>query len=422
VTPTVEDKAHVTALSGTPFAVLLYQFFPSDEVVSAKLFGDLSKCLADRGWKVTAYPSIYGFGDRPIRHSRRETWESVDVRRVWRPKFRQWSSIGRVLNAVWISVCWSALALDPRIRPNVVIIGTDPILSIAVARAWRRFKPETKLVHWCFDLYPEAAIADGKFKDDDLFIRLIRPVLHKAYACCDLIVDIGICMRERLKRYDSPAREATIVPWALEEYSSPVSSDPAERMAVFGAARLGIMYSGSFGRAHSSDEILSLARCMRDDDVQFAFAVSGSRVKDLENAVRADDSNIRFVSPAPLSNLMKRLGCADIHLVSLQEGWTGTVVPSKFFGALAAGRPVLFAGSPESAIARWIIALKVGWILSRMNVNETAQELRLYAADPQAQELMRTRCHQVYTSRFSKTQGTGQWHSELCSLTEIKER
>ena len=52
------------------------------------------------------------------------------------------------------------------------------------------------------------------------------------------------------------------------------------------------------------------------------------------------------------------------------------VVPSKFFGSLAAGRPVVFAGGPDSAIAGWIREFGVGWVLTADNVAEVAAELR----------------------------------------------
>ena len=71
---------------------------------------------------------------------------------------------------------------------------------------------------------------------------------------------------------------------------------------------------------------------------------------------------MRFAGFAPEAELEKRLTACDLHLVSLRPEWTGTVVPSKFFGALAAGRGVVFAGSPESAIARWIDEHQVGWV------------------------------------------------------------
>jgi hypothetical protein len=38
-------------------------------------------------------------------------------------------------------------------------------------------------------------------------------------------------------------------------------------------------------------------------------------------------------------------------------------VPSKFFGALAVGRPVVYAGPEQSDVARWIRSLAVGYEL-----------------------------------------------------------
>ena len=73
------------------------------------------------------------------------------------------------------------------------------------------------------------------------------------------------------------------------------------------------------------------------------------------------------------SDLEVRLSAADIHVVTLRDEWTGTVVPSKFFGALAVGRPVLFAGSPKSAVARWIVKHRVGWVLTESSMPEGSQ-------------------------------------------------
>ena len=123
------------------------------------------------------------------------------------------------------------------------------------------------------------------------------------------------------------------------------------------------MYSGNFGRAHSYDEILSIARALRGQSIRFAFSVRGNRFDELRRAVSEEDSNIAFVPFAAEDRLQARLSAADIHIVTLREEWTGSVVPSKFFGALAAGRPVLFVGSRRSAIAHWIEEHRVGWIL-----------------------------------------------------------
>lgn len=400
-----------------PSAIVLYQFFSPEEVVGAALFSDLTAGLVERGWEVSAYPSIFGFGDPSPKHPRRERWNGVDIRRVWRPRLRQWSNIGRALNALWMTMRWSILALSKKVNPDVVIIGTDPVMSITVARMWRRFKPETKVVHWCFDLYPEAAVADGTLANRGILMRAMQPVLRKAYRCCDLIADLGICMRERLRLYGSGARIITLVPWALEEHTAPVQADLSARTSLFGSVPLALMYSGSFGRAHECDLFLKLADLLAPDEARIVFSASGSRLKELQAATGSHPS-VRLVDPAPLNRLTERLACADVHLVSLRPEWTGTVVPSKFFGALAVGRPVLFAGSPDCAIARWIKELNVGWVLTEENLHEVMASLREYSFDIAAQGRMNHRCFEIYNRRFSRQVSIKQWDIELRALLE----
>ena len=95
------------------------------------------------------------------------------------------------------------MALNPRIRPDVIIVGTDPILSLLVAIAWRVLRPKVLVAHWCFDLYPEAAVAEGLLDEKSILVRFLKALLRSAYRRCDLIVDIGVCMRQRLGAYVS---------------------------------------------------------------------------------------------------------------------------------------------------------------------------------------------------------------------------
>ena len=116
-----------------------------------------------------------------------------------------------------------------------------------------------------------------------------------------------------------------------------------------------------------------------------------------------EDTNIRFAGFASEADLEKRLGAADIHLASLQPTWTGTVVPSKFFGSLAIGRPVIFAGSENAAIAKWIREFDVGWLLQQALLDATADELRKLAQSPERIHDLQRRCHAVYQEHFART-------------------
>ena len=116
---------------------------------------------------------------------------------------------------------------------------------------------------------------------------------------------------------------------------------------------------------------------------------------------------------APQEKLEARLGAADIHVVTLREEWTGTVVPSKFFGALAVGRPVLFEGSPDCAIAEWIQRFQVGWVLADGNEESIANELALLSHEPQRLQDLFRHCHQIYAENFSRSLTIDAWNREL---------
>lgn len=401
-----------------PKAVVLYHFLPPDEVVSAVHFGELAASLVEQGWEVTAFPSNRGIREEPLKYSPHDNWHGVEIHRLWRPQFSQSSGIGRILNAAWMLARWSILGMGPKLKPDVLIVGTDPILSVLVTIIWRRFKPTTKIVHWCFDLYPEAAIADGILKADSRTVLLLRTLLKKAYASCDLIVDIGSCMRKLLESYDSGRPMVTLVPWALKEPAAPVPIDLSERRRIFGEVDLAMLYSGNFGKAHSFIDILELARIVNKTGIKIAFSVGGNGAAALRDAITPADTNVSVIPPAPSERLAERLSSADIQIVSLKKEWTGTVVPSKFFGALAVGRPVLFCGSEDSAIARWITEFKVGWVLAPGHAEQTADELVRIASNRNELEKMCQHCQWIYSQHFLKPLITSEWNQTLLRLLE----
>ncbi|MCD6364963.1 MAG: hypothetical protein J7M14_03725, partial [Planctomycetes bacterium] len=281
---------------------------------------------------------------------------------------------------------------------------------------WKIARPGTKVVHWCFDMYPEAAIAEGMIKPAGIAARVLKRMLKFAYGACDLIVDIGPCMRRRLRHYSKTVRMVTLPPWALVEPSAALVTDKQERHKVFGDTQLAVSYSGNFGRAHSYEMFLKLARRLRGEDIAFAFSLGGNFADEVRRAVSPEDSNIAFVPFAPMERLEQRLGASDIHLVSLKERWTGAVVPSKFFGSLAVGRPVVFVGSADSAPARWIALHKVGWVLSEDTLDSLSEEFKRLSRSPQELRSLQRHCHSVYRENFSRKHVADAWDAELRGL------
>jgi glycosyltransferase involved in cell wall biosynthesis len=402
-----------------PKALVFYHYLHPDDVVSSVLFSELCAELVRRGWDVEARPGNRSWREEARHLVSKEQWCGVDIRRVWRPAFSQTKTLGRFSNAIWMIFRWSLAALTE--RPDFIIVGTDPILSVTVAGVWRVLRPRTRIAHWCFDLYPEAAVADGILRPGGWFTTLLKPILAHAYRSCDLLGDIGPCMSQRIRARGSKGRQVTLTPWALAEPALPLPINKPERVKIFANSPLALIYSGSFGRAHSSALILQLARRLDPYGARVAFSVRGNRA-DLLRREAAAVPNITFVPFTAQENLEVRLSAADIHVVSLREEWTGTVVPSKFFAALAVGRPVLFTGSQESSIAHWIREHKVGWVLTESTMDVTTNELLRYCRDPHRLPQLFEHCHAVYQRHFSKRSVVDLWDAELRDLLEHSQK
>jgi hypothetical protein len=57
------------------------------------------------------------------------------------------------------------------------------------------------------------------------------------------------------------------------------------------------------------------------------------------------------------------LASARVHLITMSPGWEGIVVPSKLYGCIRTGRPVLFVGPENADTAREIRAHDWGKVL-----------------------------------------------------------
>lgn len=391
--------------------VLLYHFFAPGTVVSAVHYTQLAAGLAAAGHDVEVWPSNRKRRNAKITLPSRSRSGRVVVRRCWRAPISQDRTIGRIVNTLWMWLYWVGRALTTR-GVDVVILGTDPPMSAVVARFWRFVRPRTRIVHWSFDLYPDAAVRRGYLRRDSFAEGFLRRLSALGLRACDAIVDIGPCMRERLAPRAPSVPAETIVPWAIAPSSAPRPPDPTLRRALFGDARAVLLYAGHLGAAHVAAPFLALARELRGDGVVVVFQAIGEREAEIREAARGIE-NVRFLPICPASELVRRLEVADFHLVSLRDGWEGTVVPSKFFGALAAGRPVIFAGPEDSSVARWTRELDVGVVLPAEATTPAspgaAQVVRAAIARQARDGAWSSHCREVERTRFSRETGISHW-------------
>lgn len=105
-----------------------------------------------------------------------------------------------------------------------------------------------------------------------------------------------------------------------------------------------------------------MLRFRQDSHFRFIFAGGGARRAALETFCRDHSiTNVFFGSYCDRSDLGVRLGQGHIGLVTQLPESLGSIVPSKTYGIMAAGRPILFIGPAASTPARIVARHQCGW-------------------------------------------------------------
>jgi glycosyltransferase involved in cell wall biosynthesis len=163
-------------------------------------------------------------------------------------------------------------------------------------------------------------------------------------------------------------KEHIIHVWADDRNIRPLPKEKSEKYIkkwrLHGKFVLG--YSGNMGRFHEMETIAEAAKALRyNDDIRFVFIGEGYKKKWLQEFVEKNQlGNCIIDTYVPREDLSEVLNLFDLGLVSLSPGQEGLSVPSKSFGLLAAGVPVVAVMSSASEIARVIEEESCGVVIT----------------------------------------------------------
>jgi len=345
--------------------LLINQFFWPDSSATSQLLTDLAKGLADRGHEVYAIGADSGYnvasaGDPP---------PGIHIHRVKTSRFSR-GRVGRVVSylSFYASATLSALTLP---RPDLVLTLTTPPLVSLLGTILKTLRG-TRHFTWEMDVYPDVATDLNYFKAGGIIDRVTGALADYSRRRADGIIALGECMKQRLVDRGIDAERIFVADnWADGAAIQPVprAGDPAH---------LVLLYSGNLGLAHDLDTLTGAILELRHDDrFQFLFVGSGGRRQELADFAAAH--NLPAIELRPYverTSLGESLSIGDIGLVTQREVCCGSVVPSKVYGLLAAGRPILFIGPRQATPALIVRRFNCGWHIDCGDVAALTRLLR----------------------------------------------
>jgi glycosyltransferase involved in cell wall biosynthesis len=363
-----------------PSILLINRVYPPDSGATGRVLEHAARGFVKAGWDVTILATA------GTREAVGEEWrEGIRVVRVG-VLFSKKNLIARALGyALMIpGLLLKALCLPPH---DVVVTKSDPPM-LAVVGPLIHWVKGSRLIHWAQDLYPEVAEECGVLPKGGMVTGILRSLSTRAIRSHDLTLAVGRCMAERLMERGIPEKSIRIVPnIGIEGDILPV---PRGKSAFREAHGIGeefiIMYSGNMGRAHEFATVIGAARRLQEQgegNILFLFAGEGPEEPALRRFVTTQKlGNVRFLGPQSAGILSESLGTGDLHLVTMKEGMTGLVVPSKFYGVMASARPTLFVGYHQSEVARVILEHAIGQVIAPGDEANLAEAILRYRDDP----------------------------------------
>lgn len=357
--------------------IFLNRFYWPEEPATGQLLTDLAEALAAAGNEVTVItsrPAGATLAATEVRHG-------VGIHRV---SGTRWAAAGVAGKAAdFLSYYLRALfALLRRVQPGTIVVAmTDP--PLLGWGAWLTARARgAAIVHWVQDVYPEIAIA----LSGQRWLGVLYPFRNAAWRRADGCVVVGADMADLLADAGVARERIHVIPNrapAGVRSLAPLEAAPLRRAWDL-EGKFVVAYSGNLGRVHDLDPILDVAAARRDDArVVFLFIGDGPQRARLEEAARERAlANVQFRPSQPRSHLAETLAVADLHLVTLRAGCERFVFPSKFHGAVAANRPMLFIGPATAEPARLIREHQVGFAFTRDETAAAAATVGRLAADP----------------------------------------
>lgn len=357
--------------------LLIYAHYYYPDVASTgQLLQDLAEGLAEE-FDITvicAIPSYLGVVDQKYAERKiyKEAHNRVKIWRVYVPPFQKGNKASRIKNLIFYYFGARKVSRLVGRQDYVLAISQPPILGGILG--WLGKKTVGgKFIYCIQDFNPEQIAAVGYFKWNFL-LSILKWVDIQTCKASDLIITVGRDLQDTLaKRFvgkDMP-RCQIINNWIDERLVYPLDSSHPDVIAFREQYHLSgkfvFMYSGNIGLYYDFDGLIRVIQDLQNlvtpdgREVMFVFVGAGGYLDALKFFVQTKDlQNVLFIPYQDKEKLIFSLNAADVHFCINAKGIKGVSCPSKFYGIVAAGKPVLGVLEQGSEVERLMREIHCG--------------------------------------------------------------
>lgn len=390
--------------------LFLNLYFPPDTSATAKSAESMVHALAQknqvtvlcgrpsydpterRPWKLWQTEQISSKATQPIGESAGGP-SAFTVIRVGSTDYPRIQMNRRILN--YLTYVKLAFLRVLFVRCDAIFAMTDPPFNGIVGAILSVLKRKP-LIYDIQDMYPDMAVA-GSIVKPSLLTRVWERLHRWALRRAARVIVLGNDMRARIIAKNIDPAKVFIVRSGADgtvDATSAHPRNPEVTRAIRGNFGFVLVHAGNLGFYGAWDTIIAAARKLENQNIGFVFVGDGAERSRLEK-LATGAANIRFLPFFPSSDIPFVLGAPDAHIVTIKRGLEGVVVPSKMFGIIAAGKPIVAVAAAGTDVAT--LGARYGFAICTDpgNPDELAQAIRRIATDPGALAAMCQASHKA---------------------------
>jgi len=342
--------------------LLLNLYYPPDTSATAKMAHSVVEtiCAHHRVTVLCGRPSYDPTERRPWRPYQTEDIGLVRIIRAGSTAFPRFNMKKRLVN--YLSYVMLAVPRALFLDCDLVLAMTDPPFQ-GIVGAFVAMLKRKPYVYNIRDLYPDMAVG-GDIVRPGLLARVWERLHRWALRRADRVIVLGEDMRARIIAKGVDPSRVEVIRDGAEVFppNKPLPPpDPEVVRAIRSKFSFVLLHAGNLGFYGAWNTLVTAARKLSSEGVGLLFVGSGAQRPAVE-ATAAGADNIRFLDYFPSAKIPSVLAAADAHIVTIKHGLEGVVVPSKVYGILAAGKPIVAVAPKESDVVS--LGLKQGFAVA----------------------------------------------------------
>ncbi|MGR3766032.1 glycosyltransferase family 4 protein [Rossellomorea sp. NS-SX7] len=331
---------------------------------------------------IAAQPGYAGEKQSNRRLFEEDYLEKIKIIRIRLPQVDKTSKLSRMKYIFSYFLLANMALIKEKNTDAVYTISQPPVLGGLIGTIGKLIK-RSKHIYNIQDFNPEQAMAVS-YTNKQFIFNWAKKIdkLNCSYSDCVIVVgnDMKQTLQKRFEGKDIP-KHVVINNWTDEDEIIPLSKDEPNIKCFLEEHGLEdkfiVMYSGNIGLYYDLENIIKVSQHFKEyKDLAFVFIGEGAVKSEMQSYVVDNNiTNVHFLPYQPKEFIKYSLNTADVHLVVNQKGIKGVSVPSKIYGVMAAGKPILGVLEKDSEAEILISKSNCGHIVEPQNYDEIIEKI-----------------------------------------------